>query len=62
MDNREGEFAFGQIFTETLVGGVFGRGQVEIVVADLEERADKVDERDVVSAWRISQCMVEARE
>ena len=40
MDDREGEFAFSQVFAETFGGGVKRRGEIEVVVADLEEEAD----------------------
>jgi len=49
VDDGVGEFALGEVFAEAFVGGVFGGGEVQVVVADLEEGADGVDEGDVVS-------------
>ena len=48
VDDREGEFALGQVFAETLGGGV-GGGEVEVVVEDLEKEADGIDEGDAVA-------------
>lgn len=39
VDDGEGEFAFGQVFAVAFVGGVGGREEVHVVVADLEEGA-----------------------
>ena len=50
MDDGEGEFALGQVLAEALGFGVGWGGEVEVVVADLEEEADCVDEGDQVSA------------
>lgn len=49
MDDGVGEFSLREVFAEAFVGGVFGGGEVQVVVADLEEGADGVDEGDVVS-------------
>lgn len=49
VDDGVGEFAFREVFAQAFVGSVFGGGEVEVVVADLEEGADGVDEGDVVS-------------
>lgn len=48
VNDREGEFALGQIFTEAFVLGVCGRGEVEIIVTNLEDEAHQVDQRDTV--------------
>ncbi len=40
MDDGEGEFAFGEVFAQAFVFGIFGAGEVHVVVADLEEQAD----------------------
>ena len=37
MDNGEGEFAFGEVFAEAFVVGVLGRGEILVVVEDLED-------------------------
>jgi len=50
VDDGVGEFPLGEVFAQAFVGGVFGGGEVQVVVADLEEGADGVDEGDVVSA------------
>lgn len=49
VDDGVGEFAFREVFAQAFVGSVFGGGEVQVVVADLEEGADGVDEGDVVS-------------
>ena len=49
MNNRKGEFAFGQILAAPLVGGVDGRMEVLIVIKNLEKQADGVDQRYTVS-------------
>jgi hypothetical protein len=41
VDDGKGEFAFCKVFAEAFEGGVAGgRGEVEVVVEDLEEEAD----------------------
>jgi len=54
VDDGVREFAFGEVFAQAFVGGVFGGREVQIIVADLEERADGVDEGDVVSVLLVS--------
>jgi len=48
VDDGVGEFSLGEVFAQAFVGGIFGGGEVQVVVADLEEGADGVDEGDVV--------------
>lgn len=48
MDDREGEFALGEVLAEAFVLRVVGAVQVHVVVADLEDEADEVDEGDAV--------------
>ena len=52
MNDREGEFALGQVFAETFVLGIISAVQVQVVVADLEYEADKIDEVNTVSGDR----------
>ena len=47
MNDGVRELSFRQVFAETLVGGVVV-GEVQVVIADLEEHADDVDERDTI--------------
>ena len=49
VDDGEGEFSFGKVFTETFVFSVLGAGKVHIVVADLEEESDYVYQWDTVT-------------
>lgn len=53
MDDREGEFALGEVLAEAFVLRVVGAVQVHVVVADLEDEADEVDEGDAVSGGLI---------
>lgn len=49
VDDGEGEFAFGEVFAEAFVFGVFGAGEVHVVIADLEKESDGVDEWDAIT-------------
>jgi hypothetical protein len=50
MDDGKREFALGQIFAKPLEGAVAGcRGEIKVVVEDLEEEADCRDERCAVA-------------
>lgn len=49
MDDREGKFAFCQVFAHALVVAVLLGREVHVVVADLENEANQVDEGHAVS-------------
>lgn len=48
VDDREGEFALGQILAQAFVLGICPRRQIQVVIADLEDEPHQVDERDTV--------------
>lgn len=53
MDDGEGEFALGEVFAEAFESGVAGcGGEVEVVVEDLEEEADRGDEGGAVTTTK----------
>ena len=53
MDYGKREFAFGEVFAQPLEVGIAGRrGEVEMVVEDLEEQADCGYKRCTVTSKR----------
>ncbi len=54
MNDWEREFSFCKVFAETFEGGVAGcRGEVEVVIKDLKEEADRGDEGCTVAVERL---------